>query len=90
MFHPSMDPRAAHSVLSAREPKLTPVSNKPHICNGGRWRPKSKNYLIKMTSDLIFRDHLLRIKQIILPSILEIQIFEKMDFFSQRNPTSTC
>lgn len=80
-----MDLRA-HSVLSAREPKLTPVSNKPHICNGGSWRLKSKNYLIKMTLDLIFRDHLLRIKQIILPFLLEIQIFEKIDVFHKEIP----
>lgn len=90
-FHPLSSiygPRTAHFVLSAGEPKLTPVSNIPYICSEGNWHLKNINYLIKMTSDLTFRDLLLRIKQIILSFLLEIQIFEKI-FFSQRNHIST-
>lgn len=88
-FHPLSSicgPRTAHSVLSAREPNLKPISEIiPYICNGGSWHLKSINYLIKMNLDLTFRDHLLRIKQIILSFILEIQIFEKIFYFTKKS-----
>lgn len=90
--HLFIDLRAAHSVFSAKESELEPGSDRiPDICNRRSWCLKRINCLIKMTFDLTFVDHLLRIKQTILSFMLEVLIFKKIQFlFPQRDHISTC